>query len=439
LAQTVAAGVLGGALFGCGAAAEDELSLEETEAGQAGEADLGTSASAITSGTLTTSFDSVVKIIQDAPCTATKLKGTNTFLTAAHCISNEVARLVTMVPNADGSTGQVSLSIPSGGIQKHPSFKLRTTTAGVVPNTFDSYDIAVITTTTPTPNIVGLELPANESPPPVPSTATGIGYGCDQSLNPDTRNGKRQSGAFDLIGGTLDHVLTSTGPDTLCFGDSGGPLLSNANGSIIGIADVFSQTGLSGWSRTASVRSWIKNPKPGNDASLFQNSGDLFFMHNKLVPISNSTDRIRNGLCMVANSNVRNAPGPVSVLLDKCSDPFGRITGKSSGWTIVSASPAGRFVVMNRATSLCLAPIGTTSGSDVQAVACDFNFNTALQKWFFTTSGAGSTFPTLRIKNHSTNLCLRSDGAGTSVGTKVEQLTCDAGANDSVQSWVATK
>jgi hypothetical protein len=93
---------------------------------------------------------------------------------------------------------------------------------------------------------------------------------------------------------------------------------------------------------------------------------------------------------------------------------------------------------MSRATGQCLQPTGTTSGSDLQTVACNITAPTNSQKWFYTTSGA-SPFPTLRIKNHSTNLCISTDGGGTSAGTKVEQATCDAGANDSIQSWVATK
>ncbi len=424
--RAVAASALASVLYGCGAAAEeqDEPSVE-VEAEPAGEADLGTAVQRITGGTLVTGFSSVVKIVQGgSSCTASKLMGTNKFLTAAHCISNPLATSLTLLPNADGSSGQIPLSIPSGGFQIHPSYTLRN---GV--GAFSVYDIAVVTTTTPTPNIVGLQLPSSESPPPVPSSTTGIGFGCDNSDS--THTGKRQSGAFDLTGGTLDHVLTSSGPDTVCPGDSGGPLLSNADGSIIGVTDLVGGN-LSAWSRTASIRSWIIDPKPGNDPSLFQNTGDLFFMHNKKV------NGVPIGLCMVANSNIRNPPSPVSVLLDKCSDPFGRITGKGSGWTIVSVAPAGRFVIMNRATSQCLTPSSTSTGADLQAATCDFTFNTSLQKWFFTRSAA-SPFATVRIKNHSTNHCMSTDGAGTALGTKIEQALCDAGLNDSVQSWVATK
>jgi hypothetical protein len=438
LAQTVVAGLFGSALSGCGAAAEgDDSSLDE-EVERADEGELGAAALAITGGTLTTSFKSSVRVRSIAggeSCTATRLQGTNKFLTAGHCIENVLATSITIFPDAEGSTPK-TLTVPAGGIQVHPSFRMKTV-GTTFPNSLDTYDAAVITTTTPIDAFVGpgLALPTNESPPTLPLTGTGIGYGCDTSLTTDTHEGKRQSGQFTVSTGSQNHHdLLTTGPAVGCEGDSGGPLISNVNGALIGINDAGGTGTGTFWSRTASIRNWINNPKPGNDSSLLTVSNFLFFMHNK------KDGSVPRGLCMVANSNVLNTPGPVSVQLDFCSDPIGHLTGKGSGWTTFSTSPAGQFVIMNRATGLCLQPGGPAAGADLQVATCNLGAPTELQKWSFVNTASAGTFSTLRIKNRSTALCISTDSSGTNVGTKVEQATCaNSSTNDSVQSWVATR
>lgn len=423
LRQAATVSLLGTGLWGCGAPIEGDEPAMATQA-EPGDTDWGMLEQAITGGTFTTAIGAVIKITQSGtPCTATKLDGTNKFLTAAHCIINEAATALTAFTGADGISGQISLSIPSRGIQIHPSFKL----TGDLDQSND-YDVAVITTTTPT-SIPGMRLPIDSTPPAIPSTVVGVGYGCDNQ-NP-SNNGRRQFGFFELTGGGLSHTLTSSGPDVVCSGDSGGPLFTGAN-TIVGNFNAGPLGNTSIFSRIGNVVQWIRDPKPGNDPSLFQRSViDLFFMHNKKV------GTFPEGYCMVADSDVRNPPRPVNVILDKCSDPFGQITKKSSGWTMLSVPPAGRFALINRGTGFCLAPSSTSSGADLQVVACDLNFNTNLQKWHFTRTAA-SPFATLRIKNHATNLCVRTAAGGTSLGTRVEQITCDGGGNDSVQSWVAT-
>jgi hypothetical protein len=426
LAPSTAA-LLMGALGGCGA------STEGSEATLDAEDDLVTVGQDITGGDLVPgNFTGVVKT---DTCSAVKLTGSRKFLTAAHCILNELATKINIFTANDGVGGKIELAIPSGGIQIHPSWKMRFGS-----NSFDVYDIATITTTTDVDAFQSLPLPAGESPPTVPSTATGYGFGCDNndSTRPaaDRHGGKRQSGFFNLTGGTLDHVLTSSGPDALCSGDSGGPLMSNTDGTVIGIADA-AGLGISAWSRVGNVRSWIKNPKPGNDPSLFTASSDLFFMHNKKLP--DDPEPRPKGLCMVAKSATHDPGVSVDVSIDKCSDPFGKLTGKGSGWTSLATNTAGRFLIVNRATGYCLQPKGAASGSNLQVATCDFGFNLPAQKWFYSTSAGGGLFPTLRIKNHSSNLCITTENGGTAANTNVEQATCDANANDSVQSWVATR
>lgn len=419
LANEAAAILLGGALWGCGAAPElDDLSPEVED-----EVELGTAEQSITGGVLTgDSFASTVKITQSGQsCSAFKLEGTNKFVTAAHCIISTTGS-VSMIADDDGVSGAVTLSIPSGGIQIHPSFTLRNGS-----NTQDVYDVATITTTTATPAIFGLQIPANEAPPTLPISGTGIGYGCDTTPG-STNGGKRQFGQFDITG-SGDHVIRSAGPDAVCSGDSGGPVISNVDGRVLGVTDA-AGFGVSIWSRVASIRNWIVNPVPGNDPSLFANSNFLFFMHRKVV------SGVPSGLCIAANSNVLNPPSPVAVRLEKCSDPIGNITGKSTGWTSFGTTPSGRFVLLNRGTNLCLQPNGSSTGSVLQAVTCNISSPTANQKWFYERSPGG----VLRIKNHSTNLCVSTASGGTSAGTNLVQATCDAGTTaDSVLSWVATR
>ena len=442
LTQPAAKSLLLFALCGCGAVAEGDDASLDPATDSTGEAGLETTARAITHGDLVPgNFKEVVKI--DGTCTATKLKGVNKLLTAAHCILNELAQTMKVSTNNEGTNDANPLHVQS--ILIHPSFKLRTLpdSDDPFPNSQEVYDIAVVSfasTDTNVSSITGLSLPSNETPPTNPTTATSYGFGCDDDdasrAMASKHGGKRQSGFFNLSG-TLDHDLTSSGPDVVCEGDSGGPLLSNTDASIIGVVDAGSST-RSYWSRTGNVRNWILNATRGNDASLFANSNFLFFMTNRKV--NNDGKGARSlGLCMVANSNVLNPATPTSVILGRCSDPIGHLTQQGSGWTSLSTTPAGRFVIFNRATGQCLQPNGAASGADLQAVTCNIGSPTPSQKWTYTTASRGGIYPTLRIKNDSTGMCISTEGGGTAAGSKVEQATCDNGADDSVQSWVATR
>src|SRR5215510_5804548 len=89
------------ALGGCGAAADGDISLDP-ETNSAGETGLATTARDITHGDLVPgNFKEIVKI--DQTCTATKLKGVNKLLTAAHCIIDELATTMKVSTNNEGT------------------------------------------------------------------------------------------------------------------------------------------------------------------------------------------------------------------------------------------------------------------------------------------------------------------------------------------------
>jgi len=430
------------ALGGCGAVADgDDASLDPAE-DSTGEAGLGTAARAITHGDLVPgNFKEVVRI--GGSCTATKLTGANKLLTAAHCIGNELAKTMAVSTSNDGINDANPLHIQS--ILIHPSFKLRTLPANPdpFPNSFEVYDVAVINfsaSDTNVSSIVGMPLPSTETPPSLPLSGTSYGFGCDtdDATRPaaSQHGGKRQSGFFNLAS-ALDHDLSSSGPDVVCSGDSGGPLMSNTDGTVIGVLDAGPSGTSSFWSRTGNVRNWILNPSAGNDPALFTTSSSLFFINNKKE--QDSKGLRTPGLCMVTNSNVLNPPTATGVVLDRCSDPIGHLTGKGSGWISYAPSTNGRFVLFNRATGQCLQPSGSATGADLQTVACNITAPTATQKWVYTTSARAGIYPTLRIKNDSTQMCISTEGGLTKAGTKVEQASCDDGIDDSVQSWVATR
>jgi len=423
-----AAGLILGALGGCSGEGEwgdvdAELAEDET---------FGSVEQAITRGELVPgNFTSVVKIeISDEGfCTASKLKGTNKFLTAAHCIDNENPGTIDIILGNNGVSDRRTLTVPNGNVQVHPSFKLRTV-GTTFPNQLDVYDVAIITTTTATADITGLSLPSNQTPHAVPSNATGYGFGCD--LNPGSTNeGKRQSGFFALRSHPLD--LSGTG-DELCSGDSGGPLLSSIDASIVGVAEAGPLDGTSYWTRTGNVLGWLANPKPGNDPSLFTTSGDIYFYHNKKA----GTPLRPTGRCLVANSNTNPPQGNPGVLVSTCSDPFGKLTGKGSGWTALATTPAGQFTIVNRATGYCLAPGSNLAGSNLQVFPCN---GSNAQKWSFVrTTAAGAAFATLRVKNLSSGMCITTEGGSTVADAIAEQGTCVSNnTNDSVQSWVASR
>lgn len=436
-----------------GELAEEDYAPQEAEDQAQGQDDveLGALEQPITGGSLTTSFASVLKLKasnRNTTCTVLKVAPFK-FVTAAHCIdANEEGfitqlTLITDAAGAGGPGNEVVLQIPTGGVQIHPSFKLMNTFL----QAFDYYDVATITTTTTT-SPQGIPIPlSNNTPPSLPIATTVVGFGCDLRAG-STNGGKKQSAQFsinigtDNDGGVAHHIFRSNngGATVGCEGDSGGPALSNTDATVVGLVlsgEQFipsEQQTTTSFLRVSNVSGWINKPHPGNDPSLFSATAtnDLYFIHNKLRVLDPPTPL---GLCMAAAGTSLESP----VILHHCADPFGHLTGNPPAWTVtpVSASAPGRFLILNRRVrNSCLAPGNATNNSNLELQACDFNNNN--QKWYFALN-TSTTPPTLRIKNHATDLCVRSENNSTALGTAVEQSTCDAGAANSGASWVATR
>lgn len=409
-------------LPGCGAAEGPY------EAGEDEDVVLGALDQPITGGTLTNgAFPAVVRLLASRDCTATKI-GDFKFLTAAHCVDGNPAD--TRLDIIDVTGVQRSLTIPSGGIQMHPSWTLLEAPGSNGAPSARSYDVAVITTTTSTPTLPTLLPIPSSAVTRQPITVTGVGFGCD-NLDP-SHTGRQQSALFDLtlLNGT--HTMTDVDVPANCAGDSGGPGL-NSDNRIIGVMGQGVDNAQTFFMRMSNFRTWVLNPVPGNDASLFQ-GGSVYFMHNRPA-----TPGLL-GLCMASSAS---SGSNVPVQLSECGDGAGLLTGgRGPLWTLIPSSTAGRFVLVNSPTGGCLAVPNGAANANLRIETCAANFANDRQKWSFTTSPNPSGFPVLRIRNHSSGLCIRSENNSTALGTLVEQTPCDAGTSTQAntgQSWVAMR
>jgi hypothetical protein len=258
-----------------------------------------------------------------------------------------------------------------------------------------------------------------------------MGFGID-ALDP-SHTGQQQSGQFllELLNGT--HTMTDRGAPTMNEGDSGGPGVTNTDGTIIGVMGEGAEN-QTYFQRMSNVIGWVNNPVPGNDDSLFQTGGTLYFMHHK-----QATGGFI-GSCMASSAN---SGTNVPVELAQCTDVRGLLNGgRAPGWAVVPVA-AGGFAIINAATGGCLAPPNGAANANLRLETCSTNFSNARQRWsFLRAENPSGTFRVLRIRNESSGLCIRSEVDRTALGSLVEQTPCDAGTSaqaNAGQSWIATR
>lgn len=146
-------------------------------------------------------------------CTAT-LVTSRKLLTAAHCVTNANGTIATSITYGfqDGTGGT------STAVAVHPQF---------LPDRILNYDVAIITLPQASA-LAPLPILAQDTQAAVGSQVLLVGYGTD---NPNVGTSSRRSVTTSVNAIDTSFVHFGNSSANVCFGDSGGPVLSTVGGS----------------------------------------------------------------------------------------------------------------------------------------------------------------------------------------------------------------
>jgi V8-like Glu-specific endopeptidase len=386
---------------------------------------IGVVSEEVTNGSLVTSntapFNSVVAIPSNG-CTGTKI-GTRRFLSAAHCfIGTNAGDSITISNQLDGSS---ATTFTIAQIDRHPSFDaIVSEGGGTIPATPRVFEATVVVIDADTPSIPSLPLRTGFVSPGL--SATVVGYGCD-GQNPGN-GGRKQKGTLNVISNSdpdiTAHFWGSSGPATICPGDSGGPdLIRNPNRNnrweIAGINVGFGPGTNSALSRIGSVLRWIQSPAKNvfsdSQRGSFMNGQSLYCMGIEGASTS-SGKKAKQFYC-----DVRNQP---------TDHEFWQLTDLGFGF----------FRITNRKSGKCLAVSGDSldPGALVIQKTCDTTSppNTISQVWRFIQNTANFY---LMYNAHSGHCITVSSGDGGGNGTDLIQSACAVSGVLDRQSWLFTR
>jgi hypothetical protein len=386
---------------------------------------------AVSAGTVVTSntapYNSVVRIAtRMGGCTATKI-GTRRFLSAGHCFVSGGSAItagdsIQLTNRLDGVfVSGTSFTITR--IDRHPSFDAFVLQgAGTIPGGAAIFEATVLEISADTSSIPSLPLRTGFVSPG--TSATVVGYGCD-AINP-SNGGVKQRGTINTVANSnaeqFAHVWTTSGPATVCPGDSGGPDLmrnpsQNNRWEVAGINLGFGPGATSWLGRVGSVLAWIKAPKKNS----FSDGQKGFFMNGKSL------------YCLGVDGGSSS-----SGALAKQFYCDGRNQPSDHEYWQLKSNGSGTFRVVNSKSGHCLDVEGgsITDGARLVQKTCASASTTNSQAWRFQ-----SSLPDFfRIENAKSGACIvvnSADGSGN--GTGLIQSTCINNAAPDRQTWLFTR